>query len=548
MATTRQLGVLLAIGMVLALCGPAWGATMFSTDFSGAGVPANLEESQSPMTPPVTYGGQATWANDSARSYLRTIDTDYTTGDFTAEVNITTQSGAADWGVGWFGLAKAEEGSYQEPGPTNVRHLIVIGNDAGWQAGNITLRSGLGNPDGIGSIGMGTHRLRLIHQADAGGPGTMQFQVDKNHAGPTFTADWTSPVYDVSAMGLDTTNSRVMFGGGRGIVYDDFAITSAPPPTPAVVTSRLGTWAYEGYAGATGYMSSLFTERGTQFGLHLRGESVIDSFTIDQTDHSNRHRIQDITVYASPTESYSFTLTDSQAPQTFSLPNVQTSHLLMTVDSRYTAGSSDYNMGIDALSLTGTEIAPDVNLNAGILPTAVGLLSGYSPARATDGTVHDGGTNQWTNNTTTFFTRNGGKDSLTVNYAQPTSINTIGLGLDAQRIAGLGTSGGPLRDRPKFIVLEYDGGSQQVDLWGDKFQYARYTLSTPITDTSFLRVVFPDGSIAGDWYLNGDANYGITEFQAFNVETAIIPEPVTMGAIALALAGLGGYVRKRKQS
>ena len=28
--------------------------------------------------------------------------------------------------------------------------------------------------------------------------------------------------------------------------------------------------------------------------------------------------------------------------------------------------------------------------------------------------------------------------------------------------------------------------------------------------------------------------------------TAVIPEPMTVGAIALAIAGLGGYIRKRK--
>jgi hypothetical protein len=229
------------------------GATYFSTDFSGATVPANLEENESPMNPTVTYGGQATWGNVDARSYLRTTDSDYTTVDFTAEVNVTTVSGAGAWGVAWFGFSNAVEASYQEPGPTNRRHTIVVGNDTSWQAGNITLRSALGDSDGIGSITVGTHRLRMTHLADTGGPGTVRFQVDKDYTGGTFFADWTSVAYDVSTIGLDNTNSKVMFGGGRAISYDDFAVAAPPsaplPPGGSILNVNIGDTPQDDYTG-----------------------------------------------------------------------------------------------------------------------------------------------------------------------------------------------------------------------------------------------------------------------------------------------------------
>ncbi len=311
------------------------------------------------------------------------------------------------------------------------------------------------------------------------------------------------------------------------------------PAPPATVAGRLGTWSYEGYGGAIGFMSGLLTERATQMGLQFNGESRIDSFTIDQHDGGARHRIKDITVYASPTESYNFQLADDRGPQTFSLPNVETSYLLMTIDSRYTDGSSDFNMGIDALSVTGVEISQDVNLNAGIVPTIVGGLGGWTfPERATDGVVHDGGTSHVNNDTSTYFHRDAGQDSLTVTYAGPTAITMIGLGLDPQLQAG-----GGMRDMPKFVTLEYDGGSQRVDLVGDRFQYARYLLNTPIVGTSFLRVVFPDGGNTGDWHIFQNSDYGVTEFQAFYV----IPEPSAFLLAALGMVGLAFGRRRRRR-
>jgi len=319
-------------------------------------------------------------------------------------------------------------------------------------------------------------------------------------------------------------------------IFCMLAAGSVASAVPLVATDRLGTWGWEGHQGALGYTSGTFAAEAPQIGLHFEGPSIVDSFTINQMDHNSRRRIEDITVYTSPTHSYEFTMARDQGPQTFSLPGVTTSYLLITVDSEYTtAGNSD--KGIASITADGTPLGLDTNLNFGRPVTATGGLSGWTfPARVTDGVVRDAGTSKTTNNTATYFERNSGQDSLELTYADPTTVHVIGLGLDPQDDPDV------MRDLPKFVTLEYDGGSQRLDLAGDKFQYGRYLLPTPITDTTFLRMVFPDGSVTNDWYLHENNDYGVTEFQAY-----YIPEPTTLLIWSL-LAGLGvglGWRRRK---
>ena len=71
---------------------------------------------------------------------------------------------------------------------------------------------------------------------------------------------------------------------------------------------------------------------------------------------------------------------------------------------------------------------------------------------------------------------------------------------------------------------------------------------TMIFEDLFISTLDPYESRLGFAGRNGSAISHV-DLDNINVQfgTAVIPEPITMGAIALALAGLGGYVRKRKQ-
>ena len=319
------------------------------------------------------------------------------------------------------------------------------------------------------------------------------------------------------------------------------AWSGAAPAAPLTVATRVGGFNADGYGGSYGFVYGP-GQNGKPgngiFGADFGGTALVDSITIDQYDDAARRRPQNVRVYTDATTYITATFADTQGPQTVDLkpfnggqPVRADSYLEFVVETEYGAG--DPNFGVMDYSFDGTYVGPaTANLNAGATPSVQNPLPGYGfGARTVDGQIVSHNTNDacfWTRDTT-------GPDALTVTYAGAKDVGSIGLGFAGD---------GPSRDMPKYVVLsDGNGHSEQITINLLPSQYMRYDLTTPFLGATYLTITMPPatgtGADSADWFINGDANYGITEFQAF----AFVPEPASVGLVAL---GAGLLLQRRR--
>jgi hypothetical protein len=96
--------------------------------------------------------------------------------------------------------------------------------------------SSTGGVPGGDNAGKNIKRMKMVYDAAAK---TMQFAVDNSYNGLSFSPDWTSPVYDLVALGVATEwgngdASKIYFGGdgegstpvGQGTIYTDLKVTA----------------------------------------------------------------------------------------------------------------------------------------------------------------------------------------------------------------------------------------------------------------------------------------------------------------------------------
>ncbi len=223
------------------------GATTFSSDLTS--LPPGLAIADAAGTDnAVTFSASgATFStvvtgNDS-RNYIRTTDTDYITGSYTAEVtwnglgsafigfgggNVGT-FGTPDWDVAdslWLELAGASDS-----GP-------VQGTNTGRFSSNIASF----NNAVIGGNAAQPVRLRMTYLS---GANTLQFFADNNYNG-TFSADALTPALKLDEVGGGANfftqpgdQSRFFFGGGTfgtaSPTYSDYSVVAVPEPSAAAL-------------------------------------------------------------------------------------------------------------------------------------------------------------------------------------------------------------------------------------------------------------------------------------------------------------------------
>jgi hypothetical protein len=262
--------------------------------------------------------------------------------------------------------------------------------------------------------------------------------------------------------------------------------------------------------------ASLTTETydgGPHLGAVLSGLSTVESFSITQTPDTSRNRPKDIRVWygLGNTDYEDFSMADSTATQvmTFATPH-NTRCLDAWLMSYYVY--PDGNKGFTDFSASGTLLLDDgANYNQGLAPTVVGEnVTGVAAGVLTDNIVDEN------DQAVRFFSANAGRDSVSVTYAAPKTIGTINLSY----MPIYSTLSSPLhRVTPKYITIEYTGGSQDIPL--PDFDYDTYQMIdvlAPIKDTTFLKISFPDGGegAAGWYHWGNDTNYGVMEFGAYS--------------------------------
>lgn len=186
---------------------------------------------------------------DGGRNYMRTIESDYATVSYVAEITVdavlgpdvpTTQIfigmgtgdtalfGVPDWSTQWASTFVTPEAGFLKSWSSN--------NDVNKWNDNDPVPS---------LMGTGTHRIRMSYNATAH---TITYAIDVNYAGGAFAADYTAPALDLNTVncpegcgggtdanlydpvdGWPAEFSRIYFGGDDGANFRDFSVVVGTP-------------------------------------------------------------------------------------------------------------------------------------------------------------------------------------------------------------------------------------------------------------------------------------------------------------------------------
>ncbi len=163
------------------------------------------------------FGGPE-FAGDGGRNYMRTVDSDYATVSFVAEITYTESDTVGGPGVGeqvFFGMGAGDAALFRVPDWGSDFSSTFVTPENGASDGNLTtfksaddVNTWVNNPPQPELALGGTHRLQMSYDKDAK---TMTYSIDFDYTGGAFAADHTAPVVDLSSITCGLTSC----GGGR---------------------------------------------------------------------------------------------------------------------------------------------------------------------------------------------------------------------------------------------------------------------------------------------------------------------------------------------
>jgi hypothetical protein len=224
-------------------------ATSFTADFTGADGTTTLHAqltNPNGVEPGGDYTIQANAARNSVdgfghapfgwagRAYVRTVDSDYVTVNFTASILLTISDHPFDQTFsGWFGIGTGtpNPGWYSTPNQGIDIEMYPTGGYGGLarmrRVDPLDDASVEENAFGSSSIGNGTHLLSIAKSGN-----TLTLNVDKENNGSIDFSSGPIDLTDPANAFLNGTNSRIYFGGPSNYVWDDLNIAVAPSLHP----------------------------------------------------------------------------------------------------------------------------------------------------------------------------------------------------------------------------------------------------------------------------------------------------------------------------
>ncbi len=208
--------------LLLALCGVASAATMFSENFDSGTIGSNLQQMDTDGTGLIVENGsvRGQWGY---RRYVATVDSGYNSGDWTFDIDIDAQHTGSGEGIAFIGFGSAGRDTGWYDVPTSDNTYVQLGEGGGGGAINFSSPAGTEFNWSL----LGGNGLKHVRVTKSGN--NLTFEVDTDYTG-IFTSDW-SKTFDITStwQSYNDTNSRLFFGTySTGTYFDNVSVVPEP--------------------------------------------------------------------------------------------------------------------------------------------------------------------------------------------------------------------------------------------------------------------------------------------------------------------------------